>query len=86
MAISLANTKFFQADAFNEEVLNGLIEQIKPDVVIEKFDIVMSDMAPKTSGIRLQDQQRSYQLCLRAFDVAQVRLRKNGHFIVKFFG
>lgn len=77
----IANAKFLQGDAFSEETLAGFTAESG----ISEFDVVMSDMAPKTTGIRIQDQQRSFELCKRAFDVAQARLRKGGHFIVKFF-
>lgn len=77
----LTNAKFVHGDAFDENV----VSQIAAEVGIKEFDVVMSDMAPKTTGIRVQDQQRSFELCKRAFEVAQIRLRKGGHFIVKFF-
>ncbi|MBN1115169.1 MAG: RlmE family RNA methyltransferase [Oligoflexia bacterium] len=50
-----------------------------------KFDLVLSDMAPKTSGIKLQDQQRSLDLCLEALNIASRVLRKNGSMLVKIF-
>lgn len=75
--IVLPNVTFHQGDAFDEHTIDQL--------TTEPFDIVMSDMAPKTTGIRIQDQTRSFELCKRALEVAKVRLKKNGHFIVKFF-
>jgi 23S rRNA (uridine2552-2'-O)-methyltransferase len=49
------------------------------------FDVVMSDMAPSTTGHRNTDQVRSYALIWRALDLAQRCLRKGGGFVVKFF-
>ena len=49
------------------------------------FDLVMSDMAPKTTGIRMTDQARSMELCELALDAADKYLKKNGHFVCKFF-
>ncbi|MBI3544750.1 MAG: RlmE family RNA methyltransferase [Deltaproteobacteria bacterium] len=79
--LALTNARFEQGDAFDEPT----VARLAAEHSIELFDIVMSDMAPKTSGIRVQDQQRSFELCSRALDVAKARLRKGGHFIVKFF-
>jgi 23S rRNA (uridine2552-2'-O)-methyltransferase len=49
------------------------------------FDAVLSDLAPKTTGIREIDQQRSLDLSLLALDIALKSLRKNGNFLCKVF-
>ncbi len=49
------------------------------------FDIVMSDMAPKTTGVRFADQARSFELVEAAFDVARQYLNTGGVFIAKIF-
>ena len=49
------------------------------------FDIVLSDMAPKTCGIKSVDQDRSMELCRMAMDVAVANLKKNGNFVIKVF-
>jgi 23S rRNA (uridine2552-2'-O)-methyltransferase len=49
------------------------------------FDVVVSDMAPKTSGIKGVDQQRSLDLAQRAWEAAQELLAPGGHFLVKIF-
>ncbi len=49
------------------------------------FDAVVSDMAPKTTGIREVDQQRSLDLVLLAWKWARKLLRPGGHFLVKVF-
>jgi 23S rRNA (uridine2552-2'-O)-methyltransferase len=49
------------------------------------FDAVLSDMAPKTSGVRSVDEARSLRLSERALEVAR-RLGKTGSsFLVKLF-
>lgn len=54
------------------------------EVSIEgEFDLVLSDMAPKTSGIRSMDQDRSLTLCERALEIAIQVLRPGGNFCVK---
>jgi 23S rRNA (uridine2552-2'-O)-methyltransferase len=49
------------------------------------FDVVVSDMAPKTTGIREVDQQRSLDLARAAWEWAQRLLKPGGHFLVKVF-
>jgi 23S rRNA (uridine2552-2'-O)-methyltransferase len=49
------------------------------------FDVVVSDMAPKTTGMRQVDQQRSLELAYLAWEWAEKLLRTGGHFLVKVF-
>jgi 23S rRNA (uridine2552-2'-O)-methyltransferase len=49
------------------------------------FDVVVSDMAPKTTGQRQVDQQRSLELAYQAWDWARRLLKAGGHFLVKVF-
>ncbi|UQZ87939.1 50S rRNA methyltransferase [Deltaproteobacteria bacterium Smac51] len=49
------------------------------------FDLVLSDMAPKTMGRREVDQARSLELCQMAWDWAQSLLKVGGHFLFKIF-
>ncbi len=49
------------------------------------FDVVLSDMAPDTSGIRNMDQARSEALFERALQIAQTVLAPGGHFVAKLF-
>jgi 23S rRNA (uridine2552-2'-O)-methyltransferase len=50
-----------------------------------KFNLVSSDMAPSTTGIKDVDQSASIELCRAAFEVCKTRLKKNGHFVCKIF-
>ena len=49
------------------------------------FDVIVSDLAPKTSGIKGVDQERSLELAQRAWDAAKQLLAPGGHFLVKIF-
>jgi 23S rRNA (uridine2552-2'-O)-methyltransferase len=49
------------------------------------FDVIISDMAPKTTGVKFTDQARSLELCERARDLLPSRLKKGGNFVVKIF-
>ncbi|MBW1912804.1 MAG: RlmE family RNA methyltransferase [Deltaproteobacteria bacterium] len=50
-----------------------------------KRDAVISDLAPRTSGIRVADASRSLELTERAFEIALAVLKRNGHFLCKIF-
>jgi 23S rRNA (uridine2552-2'-O)-methyltransferase len=49
------------------------------------FDVVLSDMAPDTSGVRSMDQARSETLFERALEIAEETLARGGHFVGKLF-
>ncbi len=49
------------------------------------FDVVLSDMAPDTSGIRNMDQARSEALFERALEIATLTLAPGGNFVGKLF-
>lgn len=49
------------------------------------FDLVISDMAPKTSGQRHADQFRSFELVIRALELGKAVLQPGGSFVAKIF-
>lgn len=49
------------------------------------FEVVMSDMAPKTSGMRASDQYLSFELYMRAIEIADSVLVPRGAFVGKIF-
>jgi 23S rRNA (uridine2552-2'-O)-methyltransferase len=49
------------------------------------FDAVISDMAPKTSGIRTTDEARSLRLARKALEVSSTRGRTGSAFVAKLF-
>jgi len=52
---------------------------------LDHFDVVLSDMAPDTSGVRRLDQDRSEALFERALEIAEATLSPGGHFVAKLF-
>lgn len=48
-------------------------------------DVLLSDLAPKLSGIRETDEARGFALCRVARDCAQVLLRPGGTLLLKVF-
>ncbi len=49
------------------------------------YDVVLSDMAPNTTGNRLGDQTRSFELFMRALEVGGRLLKPGGAFVGKIF-
>lgn len=72
------NVKVLQADIFEMTVkdfeMNGGM-----------VDVVLSDMAPKTTGIRDMDAQRSYALNQQVLELSGDLLRPHGTLLVKAF-
>ncbi len=50
-----------------------------------KYDVVLSDMAPATTGNKTVDAARSFELCREAFEIAQDLLVSGGNFVCKIF-
>jgi 23S rRNA (uridine2552-2'-O)-methyltransferase len=49
------------------------------------FDAVLSDMAPKTTGVRATDEARSHRLAERALEIARKRGKPGSSFAAKLF-
>lgn len=81
VTVKLPNATFIQADLRD---LN-LEDIFKEHGFTPPFDLVISDMAPKTTGIRITDQARSMELCELALSIADRFLKPHGNFICKFF-
>lgn len=71
------NVKVEQGDALTLE--NTALSQFAP------YDVVLSDMAPSTSGSKIRDQAGSLELCIRALDVALALGKPGSHFVGKIF-
>lgn len=74
------NVLFVQSDIREPgQALQDELERRSP------FDLVMSDMAPQTTGIKLRDQARSLELAELAAAMARQCLAPEGVFVVKVF-
>lgn len=49
------------------------------------FDVVVSDLAPKTTGIKATDEARSIALAEKALEVSLTRGTPKGHYVAKLF-
>lgn len=74
------NIIFLQEDIYEPSAeFQKAVENLGP------FHVVVSDMAPKTSGVKFADQARSHDLAMNALALAREYLRPGGHFVVKIF-
>lgn len=48
----------------------------------QSFDVLLSDMAPSTTGIKLLDANASHELCQQAVDIAHKILKPNGTLVM----
>ncbi len=73
------------AAAFELDVLAGDAAARIRDAAGGAVDCVLSDMAPRLSGIRDADLRRALDLAAKAHDVAQAILKPRGAFLFKTF-
>lgn len=69
---------FVQGDIFDEESEARLMIQKHAP-----YDLVLSDMAPKTTGVRFTDQARSFHLAMEALLLGEKFLKPQGALVVK---
>ena len=78
---TLENVTFIQGDFREEAVFNQIMNEVGGRAV----DVVLSDMAPNTSGMAAVDQPRMMYLCELAVDFALKVLPVGGALIMKVF-
>ena len=69
----------------NIEIINGDVFALDAGVLGTDFNVVMSDMAPATTGHKAVDAARSAGLCETALAIAQRVLLPGGSFVCKIF-
>jgi len=74
------------------QVRTGVVDLLAPDALVRiralhpgPYRLVASDMAPKTSGIKITDEARSLELVRTALAVAEATLGRGGAFVAKVF-
>ncbi len=75
---ALENVSLFQQDIFDVKTLKSL-------GVDKPFDVLLSDMAPNTTGIKSVDQIKSLALVEDVFEKLTFFLKENGNFVIKVF-
>ncbi len=76
-----------QAFVANVEVVQGDALSLETDALARfaPYDVVLSDMAPSTSGSKVRDQTQSFELFMRALDIAGALGRPGSSFVGKLF-
>ncbi len=74
-----------QVRTVKQNVLDLPPEALVDALGVSRVDVVLSDMAPDTSGHRDVDHFRSMTLCRAAFDIAEVVLADGGAWVCKAF-
>lgn len=69
----------------NVVFINKSIFDLEESDLKNKFDAVVADLSPRTSGIKLIDTGRSLELAEKAFEIAKSVLRSGGNFVCKIF-
>ncbi len=67
---------FIKFDVMSEDLFEELDKE---------YDVVLSDLAPKTIGVRSLDSEISFDLAERALVIAKEVLKVNGRFVCKIF-
>ena len=81
LAKSAPNVSFFQGDIYGEAASAWLSEQSKG----RRVQALCSDMSPKLTGIAFKDAYLSYELAMKALEVAKQWLKPGGNFVTKLF-
>ncbi len=81
----LEGAVFIKHDIMEDSVINEIIKVLENNKKIEKVQVLISDMAPHTSGNKSIDHVKSIALAERAWFLATNLLQKNGHMIIKVF-
>ncbi|MBT7608503.1 MAG: RlmE family RNA methyltransferase [Bacteriovoracaceae bacterium] len=76
--VSIKNITLFEKDVF--DVFDA--EELGAS---QKFDTILSDMAPNTTGIKSVDQARSLALVEKVCELLPTFLKQEGNFVIKIF-
>lgn len=78
--LGLENVRTIVGDASDPRVRDAIRGELGGPA-----DVVLSDMAPKLTGIRDRDQARAEEIAETAIAIARDLLRPGGHFVCKVF-
>ncbi|MDA1209008.1 MAG: RlmE family RNA methyltransferase [bacterium] len=85
IGIDLQNIEPIEGVTLYKEDITDIdaIEKILATEKILKFDLIISDLAPATSGIKDVDQWKSIELSQSVVDIAEVHLKSGGTCVMK---
>ena len=76
----IKNVDFLEGDLFDTKIQEKIYAYFD-----KRADVVMSDMASNTSGNKNLDSYKTGELCIKAMDLAQKILNRDGVFLSKVF-
>ncbi len=74
-----------QAETLTADILTIDRAWIDKQELGDRFNVVLSDMAPATTGNKALDAARSFQLCQAALSIVEMVLKPGGSLICKIF-
>ncbi len=82
---SITGVEFIQGDFSDPKVFEQLCVLVQKKTSDGQVDLVISDMSPNMSGMKIIDQPRSLHLVELAWDCAKTLLKPGGTFLTKIF-
>lgn len=99
--VKLPNVETVVCDIYDKDKVDGLIktffEAKSPAhagsvsstggtlTALREFDVILSDLAPRTSGVKDIDQWKSVELCMQVVEIAKKWLKPHGNLVMKIF-
>jgi 23S rRNA (uridine2552-2'-O)-methyltransferase len=81
----LEGAVFIRHDIMDDGVINEILKVLESNERMERVQVLISDMAPHTSGNKSIDHVKSIALAERAWFLAANLLQKNGNMVLKVF-
>jgi len=76
VTLKAPNAEFVQKDIFAMPI---------EEFAEAPYDVVISDMAPNTTGIMIRDQAQSEELCMKVLELCDQVLKPRGNMVMKLF-
>ena len=77
----IGNVDFIQGDFYDENIQKKIVELNS----FQKFNLIMSDMAPNFSGHKQTDHLRTIALAEEVFEFSKKFIESNGSMVIKLF-
>ncbi|MBD3188309.1 hypothetical protein GF325_15850 [Candidatus Bathyarchaeota archaeon] len=74
---------FTRGDILSDEVIGEALRKVKKEPPI--FNVIISDCAPKFSGIKEIDLYKQHELSMRVVELCRRYLVTGGHCVIKYF-
>jgi 23S rRNA (uridine2552-2'-O)-methyltransferase len=68
-----------------EFIVKNIFEMAPEEFKEAPYDVIISDMAPNTTGIMIRDQTLSEELCMKVLELCDLMLKPRGHMVMKLF-